>query len=228
VVLEEMLTADTGKVWIPTDPQPKGATISCPELDVIVSIDSGKMLVVQVPADVEINIERIASLVLGTITGRFDLRTMIRYGYRLQRIVPADSIADADSLSVKLAPFDRWPVEGQDDMKLTESTVVAVWETPQGVGYRFQLSPTFSPESPVVTDERLRTKPRFLPSGQREALIAQRQRRLQQEKSPVAGVMLDLDYYWIRPEKFAMKDFLGRADSLESRILDEVVKGGKR
>ncbi|HET6251098.1 MAG TPA: hypothetical protein VFE47_25650 [Tepidisphaeraceae bacterium] len=228
VVLEEMLTADTGKLWIPAEMQPKGATINCPELDATVALDAAKMSVGQYPVDTEIDIGRIGSLVLGTITGRFDLRTMVRYGYRSIRVLPTDSIADADNLSVKMLPLASWPIDGIDGMKASECTAVAVWETPAGIGYRFQLNPAFAPDSPVTTDERLRTKPRFLPTGQREALIAQRHRQQQREKGPVAGVMLDFDYYWVRPDKFVMKDFLAGADALESRVLDEVLKRDKR
>ena len=47
LVLEDVLTAETGKVWMPEDMTPKGAKLKCPELDLEVFFDTSRLAVIQ-------------------------------------------------------------------------------------------------------------------------------------------------------------------------------------
>jgi len=75
-------------------------------------------------------------------------------------------------------------------------------------GLRFSISPTFKIDAPLALDPRLTMAPRLLKEGQREALIGQLKRKKQRERDPLAGLSIDVDYWWLNPEETAIEEFL--------------------
>ena len=172
----------------------------------------------------ECELSRIASAVIATLTGRFDLHTFIRFGGRRMHILGTDSIEEADAETLRLAPFERWPVI--DGMKPKNCDVVSVHETDDGsVGVRFEISSVNKAGAIEKPDERLATPARLLPKGQHEVLVAQAKRLKQREKDPDAGVLLDTDYYVVQPRKLAVEKFWNDALDADKRILSSIMKG---
>lgn len=227
LIFEDLLPRETGKTWMPEEIVPAGAKLKCPELDVILVFDTARMIVEQEPADVEFDFPRLCNTAYSVISARFDLGTVIRMGCRRFFLSPVDSTEAAAQLSLRLSPIKGFP--GLEPQKYHPRSIelTAVFETAdEDEGYRVSASPTVNAGAPDVLDQRLLSPPRLLPSGQKEALLAQLQRRKQREKSPVAGVMIDIDYYWTRPVKVELKSFLDRAISETARLADAYA-GGK-
>ncbi len=213
VILEEALPAITNnKVWMPEQMQPDGARMKCPDIDVTVSFDTYRMHVDHNPADVECPFTAISKYVFDTVVSKFDIRKIIRFGNRQFYLVPTDSVDDANQLSAKKIPLKGWPTPQSDGMKIRQCQVTTIFEgAERSVGATFSVKPMFKVEAPQHIDERLRIPPHLLPTGQKEALLAQLNRQKQREKEPVAGLMVDVDYYWVKPEELSIEAFFEKA-----------------
>lgn len=223
-VLEEMLTADTGALWLPSEMTPTGARLKCPDWEVEVLFDTGKLVVMHRPVELTRDLGELADSVLSVIIGRFDLKEFSRFGSRQIHLVPADSIEEAQALSVSLSPFTKWPKIANDNYSMREASATVVHEnTEQSVGYRVETHVGYAFDAPEKLDPRLRTRPSHLPKGQYEALLAQLQRKQQREKAPLAGVVIDVDYYQMWPKNLTPKQFLATAESITGDILQAVL-----
>jgi hypothetical protein len=226
LILEEALPNDTGKAWMPEDIAPAGAKLKCPELDVSVTFDSHHLVVDSEQSEGDVVLAAISKLILAVISARFDLRTFVRWGHRRFLLFPTDAIEDAQRLSIKLAPFENWPKADAGSFRLTAVDTASVYETEDGTeGFRCAMKPSWRAEAPVQLDPRLLQSPRLLPTGQREALIEQMRRQTQREKDPIAGLLLDLDYYWIRPSNPETEPFFKRAAERFGLLAESVAKG---
>ena len=108
---------------------------------------------------------------------------------------------------------------------MIDADITTVWEADDGSkGYRFALSSGSRAGAPEQADERLRVPAKLLPRGQREALIGQLKRRQQRNQSPLAFVMLDFDYYWVRPAKVSIAEFLQSSKDLNTKVLTAVLE----
>ena len=65
---------------------------------------------------------------------------------------------------------------------------------------RFSTASVYMIEAPKRIDGLLKKPPHLLRKGQREALLDQLKRARQRQKAPVAGLEVDIDYWWINPE----------------------------
>jgi hypothetical protein len=224
-VLEDMLSAEMGKIWMPSEMTPKGAVLKCPEEDMTVSFDTDKLVISQRLIDEPTDMGNVAQLSLAVITGRFDLKQFIRFGARRVHMIPADSIAEAEAMSVSLSPVQNWPISPPSGFLPHDSGILCVYETEdRSVGYRLDIHAGFTIDAPEQVDPRLRQSPHLLPAGQREALINQMHRRKQREQAPLAGVVVDFDYYAVRPVDMAVREFLARADVLEDAMIKGVLE----
>ncbi len=222
VILEEALPSKSNNsVWMPDDARPTGARMKCPDFNLTVVFDTTRLVVDQNPVDKKCSFDDISQYIFGTIYSKFNINTIIRFGNRKYYIYPADSVDDAKKHSVKKAPMKSWPVNELDDMKLRQCQATTIFEKPDSsIGVSFSIKPVSRVESPIKIDERLRIAPHLLPKGQREALIEQLRRQQQREKEPVAGLMVDVDYYWVKPEETSVKVFLEKAQNEIKRLVD--------
>jgi len=213
IILEKQLPEQTGKTWMPEEIVPSGARLKCPDLDLVVTFDSYHLIVDQNPASEDTDFRSICDLLRAILIGRFDLRTFIRLGCRRFYMCAVDSIEEAEALSVKMSPFKDWPSSLKRKMDVRACEAVSVHETPDGsTGIRFSIGPSSRIDAPLHVDQRLQLPPRLLPTGQRKALLEQLKRRSQRQKEPLAGVLVDIDYYHVRPSaKSEIDGFLGMA-----------------
>ncbi len=227
LILQELLPSETQKTWMPDEIAPSGARLKCPDLDTMVYFDSARLVVDQNPASGTDEFPRICQYVWSTIKGRFDLRDIVRVGYRSFYMVATDSIDEAEALSVKMSPFGEWVRSLNEEATACEAT--CVYENAErSAGYRLSLRPSFRVEAPLQIDPRLQTPPRLLAQGQREALQSQRQRRAQREKEPLAGLLIDIDHYTIRPETLDADGFIDASRKRSEEIVSELTKPGAK
>jgi hypothetical protein len=210
VILEEALPAiSNNSVWMPEEMQPKGARMKCPELDITLVFDTSRLCLDQNPADVECPFENISKYAFDTVVSKFDIRKITRLGNRQRYILPTDSVEKAEALSVKKAPSNNWPVPELNNMKPQRCEAETVFESADhSAGVRFSIGPAFRVEAPLKLDKRLTMVPHLLKEGQREALISQMKRQKQREKAPLAGLVIDIDYWWLNPEETSVEKFL--------------------
>lgn len=210
VILEEALPAITNNsVWMPEEMRPTGARIKCPDIDVTIVFDTSRLCVDQNPADTECPFKEISKYTFDTVVSKFDIGKITRLGHRQRYILPTDSVEQAEALSVKKTPSDNWPVSELNDMKPRSCDVASVWENAdRSRGMRFSIGPMFKVEAPLTLDKRLTVAPHLLKEGQREALISQLRRQKQRETEPLAGLAIDVDYWWIKPEEADIGKFL--------------------
>jgi hypothetical protein len=95
-----------------------------------------------------------------------------------------------------------------------------VIENPDGDGYRYTAKPIIAKvDAPLQADPRLRMPPRLQKVDQRKALLEQLKRQSVREKSPTAGLMIDIDNYLLRPSKFDLDVFLAHAVQNSERLV---------
>ena len=226
IILLDLLPGLTKVAWLPGEVAPKGARLICPALDITVVFDTYRLIVDQMPVgNVDCDFAEIASNALSTLKGRFDLRRMLRFGARRIKVIPTESVEEADRLSAKLAAPCPWELPATDSYELSEVSQTYVWETSdRSKGVRVSTSSYNKLGADFRVDERLKGPPHLLPEGQHEALIEQLRRRKLAEKDPESGVALDIDYYWVGPSADArvseFLDLAGKtADSLEADVV---------
>jgi hypothetical protein len=226
VILESILNAETKEIWLPAEMKPTGAKMKCPGLDVSIAFDTNRLAIEQNPIGVPFDFPLVANIVLATIRSKFDINELIRYGYRFITMLGTDSIEDAKELSLRKAPTNSWPLEPPIDLVPTEIDCTVSYENKDRTkGIRLEVGPAHKLDAPLEVDPRLHVPPRMLPSGQREALLAQNQRRAARARDPIAGLTIDVDYYHLRPlGSTGPKDFLLEADSFVKKVVADVVK----
>lgn len=214
IILEEALPAKSNNsIWMPEEMRPTGARMKCPDLELTLTFDAYRLCLDQNPADVKCPFEDIGKYALDNVMSKFDIRKATRLGHRQLHILATDSIEDADNQSVKRAPFDNWLNPGVSDIKHKKSQVLVVWENDdRSKGVNFSMASAQKMEAPLRIDERLKKASHLLASGQREALIAQLKRQKQREKEPVAGLMIDIDYWWLSPEEPNIEEFFSSSN----------------
>jgi hypothetical protein len=80
-------------------------------------------------------------------------------------------------------------------------------------------------DAPQSIDERAYLPAHLLPTGQKQALIDQLARRARQEKSPAAGLLMDIDHYSVRPTKIELGRFLDLATTESVQLMNTFLKG---
>jgi len=227
LILEDVLTQETGKVWMPEELSPTGARIKCPDLDAAIILDSYHLIVQQVPVDVEFDFQMSCRTIWAVVETRLGLSAISRAGSRRKFTIPTDTLDDAEKLAVKYSPLRDWPVSESAAFKRHNSEATSVFESPdRTVGIRFTVSAEAKLGAPIKIDDRLRLPPHFLQSGQHEALLAQLKRHKDQNKDPDAGLVFDIDYYELFPKQFDMAAFIKRAWTEDERFRDALLSKG--
>lgn len=229
LILEKALAEDTDRLWLPQEMAPAGARLICPELDFTIVFHAERLIVDRNPiGELPCDFAQVASTALATIKGRFDLRRWRRFGSRRVNVLGTDSIDDAERLTLKHSPFGDWRDTEAKSSGLEQRDVglTLTFELPdRSKGVRFRTVAYHQVWAPLQLDERLRTPPHMLPTGQREALLEQYRRAKRREQDPEAGLMIDIDYYWIwPPEDAVVKDFLQEAKEEADRLEDSFIK----
>lgn len=231
IILEQLLGEETGCLWLPKEMSPTSANLHCPDLDISIVFNAYRFVIDRTPVEKrECDFDALAEIVLATIVGRFDLRNMQRFGARRLKVLPKDSVEEAEELSVKLSPVSDW--RGQDDSEFEPRSyeIVSVFELPdRSKGVRVTTKPYHKVGAALQIDERLKSPPHYLHEGQREALVAQLKRDRKRQDDPEAGLVIDIDYFWLRPAKeYSVKQFIreawDEADRLEAHLMD---RGGQ-
>jgi hypothetical protein len=190
LILEEMLPAQTNKVWMFDEATPNGTKLKCPELDVYVVFGMQHLAVDQnwVESENAPDFVQIAQLVYSTLTARFDIKQITRLGFRRMHLRVTDSVEEAEAESVRATPLSEWPAVPAEGLKLIASEATVVVEDDEGSGYRLGTKPISRIDAPLQADPRLRTPPRLQNKDQNRVLIEQMRRLSNREKSPAAGL----------------------------------------
>jgi hypothetical protein len=226
VLLEQALPkVSGGAVWMPDEVAPKGARMKCPEHELTLVFDSARLGLDQNPADEPCPFSEIADYAFQTVKSKFDISDIIRLGRRRLFLRPADSVEDAEALSVRKALFKQWPRVKDDELAPRSCDVAVDLEDPDRTkGVRIAVSAVHRPEAPLSLDDRLRRPPHLLARGQREALLEQLKRRRQREASPAAGLLIDIDCWVIRPDDVDIQQFLKNSEEEIAYILDSFME----
>lgn len=209
-ILEDILSKDTGRVWMPDEMKPTGARMKCPETETVVVFDSSHLVVTRGDADVgEDEFASICVAACAAILPRLAIEEFVRVGARKKYLFGEDDIASAERASVAAAPSDIWPgpmPEGFVKVLVTHTREFARSDRSEGV--RVSLAPFFRVGAPAEVDDRLRLPPHLLDTKQREALLEQLRLRRKRESNPDAGLLCDIDYYRTRPKHPDFAKFL--------------------
>jgi hypothetical protein len=227
IILEQALPKITNnKIWMPEEIQPKGARMKCPELDLTIEFDTYRVCVDQNPVDKECAFEQISKYIWNTIISKFEIKGATRFGRRKIYILPTDSIENSDKLSVNKAPFHNWLDSVSTDLKPRNCEAATTLENKdRSKGVKFSISPVFKLEAPLNIDKRLTVAPHLLPTGQREALVEQLKRIRQRQEDPVAGLMIDIDYWWLKLDEMEIDNFYKESESKIESFLNTFLGG---
>ena len=209
VILEEALPSKSNNsVWMPEDMAPTGARMKCPDIDLTLAFDTWRLCLDQNPAEAQCPFEDLAKYAFDTVVSKFDISKITRFGNRQRYILATDSVEQAEGLSVKKVTVQDWLKTPPDKMQLKSCDVSTVYEkADRSAGVRLSVAPVFRVGAPLAIDKRLTMPPHLLKEGQREALIGQLQRKKQRETEPLAGLEVDIDYWWLNPEEGTLERF---------------------
>ncbi len=227
-ILEDLLGENTGRLWLPAEASPKSAAINCPDLDIRVVFSSSNFIIDQHPVDLEITLDfyRTAADALSTIAGRFDLTAWRRFGARHVLLMPVDSLEEAEKLSLRHTPVAQWPPDESGEFVPRSFELQSVYETEnERKGLSVHTKPWSTVGADVKVDPRLRQPARLQHEHQRDVLFEQLRRQKKRQEAPEAGLLIDVDYYWLWPSSdVTVVEFLGEAwqeaDRLASAVYD--------
>ncbi len=226
LILEELLTEETKHLWLPEEMAPSGARMICPDLDITLVFDTHHLVVDQNPvSEIELDFSQLADSSLAVLKGRFGLGKMRRFGSRRIKLLPADSIEEAERLSVLHSPLDGRCSGWSSEFNPHSYQVTSTFESPdRSKGIRVRTEPFNKIGAEFRVDERLKLPPRHLPTGQHSALVEQLKRAKKREHDPEAGLLIDIDFYYMLPDDVSPKQFIREggqhADLLEQVILE--------
>jgi len=227
VILEEALpTISDNKIWMPEQMAPTGARMKCPDLDLTLVFDASRLCLDQNPANILCPFKEIAQYAFDTITAKFGIQTLTRFGNRQRFILAADSVEDAASLSLKLTPLNDWPISELEDMSHQSYDATCVLENAdRSKGVRFSTASIYRIDAPQRIDERLKKPSHLLEKGQREALLTQLKRAKQRQEDPTAGLEVDIDYWWTNPEETRTETFYEKSREAISNLMKNFCGG---
>ena len=191
-----------------------------PDLDLTLVFNADRFCLDQNPTDIKCPFEDIALYAFGTIASKFAIKHLTRLGRRQRFLLPVDSIEDAERLSLKKLPLGEWPVKDIDGMSHQSSDATCALESEdRSKGVRFSVSSAYRIDAPSKIDPRLNKPPHLLEKGQREALVNKLRRAKQRQKDPVAGLEVDIDYWWLEPEDMNIKDFYEKSTTIINDLI---------
>ncbi len=201
VILEDLLTAGTRCIWLPTEATPTAARMICPELDATLVFNAQNLILDQNPVGaVTFDFAATAADALGLITGRFGLERMRRFGWRQIKLLPTLDLDEAEKLSVKYSRASDWRQKPSVGLVAREYEEAYRFESEdRDRGIRIAVKPFARVGVELHVDERLRLPPHHLPKGQREALLEQMRRRTKEREDPEVGLSIDIDFYRMWP-----------------------------
>ncbi|NLW87291.1 MAG: hypothetical protein GXY38_10505 [Planctomycetes bacterium] len=231
IMLEESLSKLTDHVWFPEEMAPTGARLICPDLEITLVFNARQLVVDQTPIpNIEAEFSDIAGTAFGLIRGRFDITKLNRLGSRRIKVIPMDSVEEAETLSTKQVPIKNWYSAWQPATEGYEPRAFdfkCVFELPdKSKGIRITAAPYSKVGADLKVNERLKHPPHLLHEGQHAALMEQLRRMKVRDTNPEAGLAVDIDYYlaW-PPEKASISSFLNEAsaeaDKLEKEFLEK-------
>jgi hypothetical protein len=225
LILEDVLTKETDKLWMVGEVKPQGAVLRCPDLDAVVVLDAKQVIVEQEPIVGGLNFIHACRTVWVVVETRLGITDITRVGSRRKHTVVTDTFDEAEALAVKHSPVSAWTPGEDADLKATGAGVTGMFTTDdQKRGVRVEVGAVMKIGTPLQIDERLKVPPHFLREGQHKALIAQLQRRKELEKNPDTGMVIDVDVFELFPEKFQVEAFLQAAHLQDERIRDNVLR----
>ena len=222
VILEQALPkVSDNKIWMPEEMRPQGARMKCPDIDLTIEFDTYRMCVDQNPFGKECAFESISNYIWNTLVSKFEIKGATRFGRRKMYVLPADSVDGSEKLSVSKAPFSDWLTGVSPDLKPRNCEVSTTLENEdRSEGVLFSIRPIFKLDAPLAIDKRLTMPPHLLPTGQREALVEQLKRIKQRQEDPVAGLMIDIDYWWLRQDKMEIENFYKESEKKIENFLN--------
>ncbi len=224
-ILLKTLPQTTKSIWMPEEAKPTGAALKCPVYDLTVKFDTTKLVVDQMFPETPLDLLPIASEVLQTIKGTFTFSDISRLGYRHIWLRPTDDVAKAESDSVKEAGLKIFTEDDLGQLEARRSDVMAKYETSdQSKGLCLRMAPRYNIDAPLTPDPRLHQPPHLLPTGQREALLAQLKQRQRQTESPMAGLVFDFDFWWAKRKEDDLRAFFQDAEETIEKLARKVAE----
>lgn len=215
-VLLEQLSEETKQLWLLDEATVQGTRLQCPELNLRLVFNANRIVLDEFfRLDVAFDFALLATMAFGIVRGRFDVKEVKRFGFRVISVCPTNSVEEAQRLSYNIWRPDSWHVPDNDGMSplFMEQTAVYATDVERKREMRVVTEPFNKPGADLTVDPRLKQPPHLLPKDQREALLAQLARDKQNRQDPETGLAIDLDYSWTWPhDHLTVHDFLHQAD----------------
>ncbi len=153
------------------------------------------------------------------------LSRFIRIGVRFYFLFPAESMDQAEEMvrqskcveiSQKLVDVCGPTVRAQKHVFIFEN---------EREGRRIEIGGVRREEGRLAP-ELLSVEPRFLPKGQREALLRKLQETKRYGEDPRFALQIDVDNYELEPESFNVRAFIERHEEFTREKLLELVRRG--
>lgn len=195
IVLEELLSQETGALWMTEESKPSGARMKCPDFEAILSFDTESMTLHFDMNAQSVQFDQVCILAAEVIFAKLMIDEPYRYGHRMGFMIPTDSVEEADKLSIQVAPGRNWPMPPPEHFAASSAEFGIRYESESRRGYRVTSKAVLRRAIIGDVDERILRPPHLLAKGQREALVAQQRRLAERARDPEVGLKIDIDYY---------------------------------
>lgn len=212
--------------WIPQEINPSGGLLANLEKDISFSFDSYRLAATQENPITTTDFQEYVTPLVDIVCKSLGLSEFIRIGVRFYFLFPAESTERAEQM-VRQTKF----VNITSDMvqtcgpNITAQSHVVVFEN-GNEGRRIEIGGVRR-EHGKLAPKLLTVQPRFLPKGQREALLRKTQETKRHEEDPRFAMLLDVDNYEQEPESFNLRAFIERHEEFIRERLFPLLGGGK-
>lgn len=161
------------------------------------------------------------------VSKNLGIKEYIRFGLRYWFLLPVDSIQSGQKILTGNSLFNvDTGIEVMFDKKVKDKSFVVILEK-EKYGHRIALSVVHKQGFGSLKDQNefLTTTPHKLPKGQKEALIAQLERKKRQQDNPDVAVLLDIDNYMEDPEAANLDNFITSSVELTMKNAIKLIEG---
>jgi hypothetical protein len=161
------------------------------------------------------------------VSKNLGIKDYVRFGLRYWFFYPIDSMKTGRKiLSTNKFLNVSSEVESMFNKKIKDRSFVVILEE-EGFGHRIALSLVHKEGVDVEKEPEafLTTAPHKLPKGQKEALLAQIEKRKLQAERPDVAILLDIDNYRMNPKMEDLEGFIKTSQELSQKSVLSLIEG---
>lgn len=214
--------------WIAGEAIPTGGKMRNEGENMTFNFDSLKFDIAKQNAKDLQNFITHSKTIFNIVSSNLGLEEYKRFGLRCWFLFPVNSQSDGRKILSECKTYSvNKDIEKLFGKSIKDTSIVVVLEEEQK-SHRISLTMVYKSKEDIIKDDSnklLETPPHKLPTGQKEALRAQLQRRKKQKEQPEMAILIDIDSDMKYPQVEFLDNFIHEAIKLSEENALKLIGG---